>query len=389
MTLKQVDYEGMDPKKRYALRAGKRTAGAIRRLGMEEIDWTRGESYHAIRVPGGIVVSVPEGLGTKDDAADKMRFKFLAAQEVFEQFADYGEIARNLQTKASLLFRDIGQDNVAVNANDIITSGVSPAEFMMHVDVGTRWLSDEQRWFDLVDGTEQACLLAGCCWGGGETAELNTLPPDACVLSGMMWGFTTGEIINPASIQDGDDLFALISSGTHSNGYTGLRDLAPKLPKGYLTIVPGSNGKTFGEMILAPTNIYVDAIERCLGLGVRIHAIFNITGHAFCKLMRPEQPHAYVIEDLPHRELFDAIQEWTGIDNKKMLRTFNCGAGMVFACPPEDLKTVFEAIDAMPTTNPEHPIVVWKCGHVEASATRQVHIPQWNVEYGPEDLQIR
>jgi len=386
MTIQQVNYEGMDRKKRYALRAGLETAGSIKRLGMEEIPWTRGESYHAIRVPGGIILSVPEGLGTKNEAADKYRAKLQVAQEVIGQFADFSQTAKVLADRVSSLYKGIAQCNVAMNANDIITSGVSPAEFMMHLDVGTKWLSNEQRWFDLVDGTKNACKLAGCCWGGGETAELNTLPPDVATLSGMMCGFTNGELINPASILDDDILVAMHSSGPHSNGYTGLRDLAEKLPQGYLTIVPGTN-KTFGEMILAPTNIYVAAVERCLAFNVRIHGIFNITGHAFCKLMRPEQPHAYVIDDLPHLPLFDAIQQWTGADNKRMLRTFNCGAGLIFACPSEDLPNVFNAMDMADSS--QCPFRAWKCGRVEASSTRQVHIREWKVQYGPEDLQIR
>lgn len=235
MTLRQVDYEGMDPQKRYALRAGLETADSIKRLGMEEVAWTRGESYHAIQTPWGILVSVPEGLGTKNDAADKMSAKLEVARQVVEQFSDTKPSAEFLARLASRLRTGIGQCNVAMNANDIIVSGVSPAEFMMHIDVGPNWLSNEQRWRDLVDGTKQGCLLAGCCWGGGETAELNTLPPDVCVLSGMMCGFAPRELINPASIEDGDILVAFTSSGPHSNGYTGLRDLAEKLPNGYLT----------------------------------------------------------------------------------------------------------------------------------------------------------
>ena len=379
----------MDPKKRYALTAGLETSGSINRLGMKEILWTRGESYHAIKTPWGIMVGVPEGLGTKNEAAESMVARLEVARQVVSQLTECRQATGHLAQLASSLRRGYGQCNVAMNANDIITSGVSPAEFMMHADIGPGWINNNQRWIDLVDGTKHGCLLSGCCWGGGETAELNTLPPDTCTLSGMMCGFTNGELINPASIQDGDSLVAFGSSGPHSNGYTGLRDLSGKLSDGYLTIVPGTN-KTFGELILAPTCIYVDVIERCLALGVRIHAIFNITGHALCKLMRPEQPHAYVVENLPHHPLFDFIQGVTGTDNKKMLKTFNCGVGTVIACPAEDVQKVLQAVAEMHDTHPGwHPFDAWKLGHIEASQARNVHIPTWNVSYGPEDLAIR
>lgn len=127
-------------------------------------------------------------------------------------------------------------------------------------------------------------------------------------------------------------------------------------------------------------------------MGVHIHAVFNITGHAFCKLMRPEQPHAYVVECLPtsRAPLFDFIQEQTGADDKKMLRTFNCGVGLVIACPIRNLDRVWQAVADMHAAHPGwYPFSAWKLGRVEASGIRSVHIPQRNVDYGPDDLKIR
>lgn len=392
MGLRQVDYGSMDPVKRAWLRAGLTTVDSIKRLGMREIPWTRGESYYAVKTRGGTLVGVPEGLGTKDDSANKMTEQLEVTLRVRKQLAK----ARHLRDRLTRLVgischKGVGQCNVAMNANDIITSGVSPAMFMMHLDVGPSWIGrSTERWKDLGRGTARGCIMAGCAWGGGETAELNTLPPDACSLSGMMAGFTTGDLINPASIEDGDALVGFESSGPHSNGYTGLRALAERLPNGYLTEVPGT-GKTFGELILAPTYIYTDAIERCLALGARIHAIFNITGHAFCKLMRPIQPQSYVITDLPIcPPIFHFIQGETGANDKKMLKTFNMGVGMVICVARRDLGKVLRAIREMRATHPSlYPFNAMAIGHVENSQAKSVHILDRNVDYGPEDLKIR
>ena len=391
MTIAQVNYGLLDGIKRRCLRAGLQTAERIKRLGFEDIAWTRGESYHAIRTPVGILVTVPEGVGTKDDAANKTVAQLKLLSEVRRQLAEIRRLTnRMFGLLGKRLHRGIGIDNVAMNGNDLITSGVSPAEFMMHIDVGPDWSKDRKRWDNLILGTRDGCLRAGCCWGGGETAELNTLPADACSISGMMAGFTQGELINPASIADGDSIVIFHSSGPMSNGYTGLRRLAEQLADGYLTIVPGTD-MFFAEAILQPTYLYVDIIERILARRVPIHACFNITGHAFCKLMRPKQPHAYVIRKLPPcPPIFTFVQEKTGADDKKMFKTFNMGAGLAICIPKKYVGNVFKALAEMHAQFPGwFPFWATEAGDVEKSKSRSVHILPKNIDYDESDLQIR
>jgi len=391
MTIAQVDYGLLDGIKRRCLKAGLQTASRIKRLGFEDITWTRGESYHAIRTPVGILVTVPEGVGTKNDSADKTVAQLELLNEVRRQWAEVSKSAsRIFRLLGRRLYRGIGIDNVAMNGNDLITSGVSPAEFMMHIDVGSDWSRDKKRWNNLILGTRDGCLRAGCCWGGGETAELNTLPADVCSISGMMAGFTQGELINPASIQDGDSIVIFHSSGPMSNGYTGFRRLAEQLSDGYLTMVPGTS-MCFAEAILQPTYLYVDIIERLLAKMIPIHAAFNITGHAFCKLMRPRQPHAYVIRKLPPCPLiFQFVQEKTGANDKKMFKTFNMGAGLAICIPKKYVRDVFTALDEMHAQFPGwFPFGATDAGEVEKSKTRSVHIVSKNIDYDARDLQIR
>jgi phosphoribosylformylglycinamidine cyclo-ligase len=391
MTIAQVNYGLLDGIKRRCLRAGLQTSWRIKRLGFEDIAWTRGESYHAIKTPVGILVTVPEGVGTKDNAANKTVAQLELLNEARRQLAELRRSARRMfRLLGRRLHRGIGIDNVAMNGNDLITSGVSPAEFMMHIDVGPDWSKDKKRWNDLILGTRDGCLRAGCCWGGGETAELNTLSADVCSISGMMAGFTQGELINPASITDGDSIVIFHSSGPMSNGYTGLRRLGEQLSDGYLTMIPGTS-MCFAEAILQPTYLYVDIVERVLAKRIPIHAAFNITGHAFCKLMRPKQPHAYVIKNLPPcPPIFTFVQEKTGADDKKMFKTLNMGAGLAICIPKKYVGDVFTALGEMHAQFPGwFPFGATDAGYVEKSKCRSVHILPKNIDYDESDLQIR
>lgn len=393
MGLIQVSYEDMDPVKKFYLKAGLKTLKRIQRLGGSEVDWTRGESFHAIQFLAGILVSVTEGLGTKNKAADLMAAMMAIAEEMFASSRKALRLRERLAKSAGFSFhRWIGQCNVAMVVGDLLSSGVSPSEFMLHVDIGADWLKkDERRWKDLAIGTARGCRLAGCVWGGGETAELNILAPDVCVLSGMSSGFTTGTLVNPASIKDGDIIVIFHSSGPQANGYTGIRDLADNLPDGYLTEVPGTNGKTFGELILTPTHLYTDIIERCRMMMADIHAIIPITGHGFCKLMRPKESHAYVIDKLPPcPPIFEFIQNQTGVDHRKMFKTFNMGAGLAICLPERDKDKVRIALQDMHRNHPGwYPFGMTVAGHVEASRTKSVHIVQKDVHYKKGDLDIR
>jgi phosphoribosylformylglycinamidine cyclo-ligase len=185
-------------------------------------------------------------------------------------------------------------------------------------------------------------------------------------------------------IQHDDAIVIFESSGIHANGLTLAREIAAKLPEGYMTKL--SDGRTYGETLLDPTHIYVPAIEDCLDNGVRIRYAVNITGHGWRKLMRAPQPFAYVIDKLPKPlPIFDFIQENGPVDNREAYGNLNMGAGFAIYVPIEDVPKVFDTILVH-----KHPFTAFLAGHVEKSDTKKVVIePKKGLEFLGSTLAVR
>lgn len=258
-----VDYDAMDPFKRMAQLAGRETADNIRRLNngeFREVEMSRGESVYLIETAKSYFAHVEEGLGTKNLVADAMYH--LTSKSY------YGHIA---------------QDTVAMIVNDMLTLGALPLSVAMHIAVGdSNWFDDKTRCRDLVEGWKNACNLARCAWGGGETSTLkDVIVPGAVALSGSAMGLVKPKerLITAENIQHGDTIVLIESSGIHANGLTMARKIADKLPDGYLTRL--DDGRTYGETLLDPTYIYVGIVEDCFNRGIAIHYAVNITGHGW------------------------------------------------------------------------------------------------------------
>lgn len=356
-----VDYDGMDPFKRMAQLAAKETAFNIRRLGFSEVEMSRGESAFLIETPDSYLAHVEEGLGTKNLVADAMYH--------FTGKSYYDQIA---------------QCTVGMIVNDMITLGALPISVAMHLAVGNSdWFKDEKRYCDLIDGWKKACMLARCSWGGGETTTLKGIvAPGTLVLSGSAVGIVKPkERLITANIQHSDAIILIESSGIHANGLTMARKIAKKLPEGYLSKLP--DGRSYGETLLDPTHIYVGLVEDCLNFGVNIHYAVNITGHGWRKLMRLNQPFAYIIERLPRQlPIFDFIQKHGPVDNLEAYANLNMGAGFALYVPEVEAEKVlliakgsgFEALRA---------------GHIERSEEKKVVIAPKNLEYLGSTLNIR
>lgn len=304
-----VNYDAMDPFKRMAQLSARETAGNIARLGFRVLESSYGESAFLIEPQDEtpyITAHVEEGLGTKNLVADAM-------------YALTGKSYHN----------QIAQCAVAMIVNDLIPLGALPLSVAMHLAVGTSdWFNDENRTRDLVAGWKKACDLARCTWGGGETPTLKGVVfPEAIVLSGSAIGIIKPkERLIAGSIQHGDAIVIVESSGIHANGLTLARRIADKLPEGYLTKL--SDGRTYGETLLDPTHIYVGLVEDCLDAGVSIHYAVNVTGHGWRKLMRATQPLTYVIDTLPTQlPIFDFLQQHGPVDDQEAYGNLNMGAG--------------------------------------------------------------
>lgn len=369
-----VNYELLDAFKRQAQIAARETAWYETDAGFSPVEWIHGESASLKETPGGYLAHVNEGLGTKCLVADRFRRQIMAAG------------VERLQGKS--FYDALAQDTVAMIVNDMITAGALPSLMAMHLAVGSdEWFKDEQRSRDLINGWKGACHLAGCEWGGGETAVLKDIVlPEAALLSGSAVGIITNKkkVIRP-SLQDGDAIVMLASAGIHANGLTLVRRIAEKLPDGYLTELP--DGTVFGESLLRPTVIYVPMIRGCVDDRVRqlfLHYAVNITGHGWRKLMRAEEPFVYVIEKLPAPSpLFAFLQERGPISDEEAYATFNMGAGFALFMPPDN-------VDYIVSLARGFGIDAWQAGHVEKRGDeKKVVIVPKGLEYPSETLAIR
>ena len=359
-----VIYDAMDPFKRMAQLAARETAGNINRLNdgeFREFEASRGESAYLIEATKSYLAHVEEGLGTKNLVADAMYA--LTGESYYDQIA---------------------QDTVAMIVNDIVTLGALPLSVAMHLAVGVSdWFNDEKRTRDLVNGWKNACNLARCVWGGGETPTSKGLVvPEAVVLSGSAIGIIKPKkrLIMGEKIQHGDSIVLIRSSGIHANGLTLARKIAEKLPNGYLTKL--RDGRTYGETLLDPTYIYVGLIEDCLNRGVDIHYAVNITGHGWRKLMRATQPFTYVINRLPiPRLIFDFLQKHGPVDDAEAYGNLNMGAGFALYVPLPHVSKVTRIAQDLGFD-------AWNAGHIE-SGEKKVVIQPKGLEYAGETLTVR
>lgn len=306
-----VDYDSMDPFKRDAQMAAQETAINMHRHGFNEIGTSRGESVYLFIGPGGIFGHVEEGLGTKNLVADAMYT--LTAKSYYD---------------------NIAQCTVAMIVNDMVTLGIMPISVAMHLAVGdSAWFNDQERTSDLITGWKNACDLARCTWGGGETPTLKgIIVPDTALLSGSGIGFTT-KIIE-TRVKGGDAIILLESSGIHANGLTLARKIADGLDMGYMTKL--SDGRSYGDTLLDPTHIYVGVVEDLMNEGIAIKYATNITGHGWRKLMRLDRNFTYRIKQLPTQlPVFDFIQKHGNITDEEMYGNFNMGAGFALFIPDE------------------------------------------------------
>lgn len=341
-----VNYDAMDPFKRAAQLAARETAGNIRRLNggeFQEFEASRGESAYLIEASKSYFAHVEEGLGTKNRVADAM-----------------------YQLTGKSYYDQIAQDTVAMIVNDMVTLGALPLSVAMHLAVGiSSWFDDQTRSTDLINGWKRACDLARCTWGGGETPTLKgCVVPGTVVLSGSAMGIVKPkERLIIGNIQHGDTIVIVASSGIHANGLTLAREIADKLPEGYLTKL--NNGRTYGETLLDPTHIYVGLVEDCLDRGVDIHYAVNVTGHGWRKLMRATESFTYVIERLPKQPaIFDFLQKHGPVDDREAYGNLNMGAGFVLYVPEEDVAKVLDVAQLADV-----------CGHIERGDKKVVIKP--------------
>ena len=233
----------------------------------------------------------------------------------------------------------LGIDCVAMCVNDVICAGAKPLFFLDYIACGK---NIPEKIATIVKGIADGCVESGCALVGGETAEHpGMMPEEEYDLAGFTVGIVDEKnILDKKNVKKGDVIVGLASTGVHSNGFSLVRkvfdiDNAEVLGK----YKDELNGKTLGEALLAPTQLYVKPILKLLE-EVDVHSISHITGGGFYENL----PRAYgenlnaVIhkgswEVLP---IFNLIQEKGNIAEHDMFNTYNMGVGMAVIVDGKD-----------------------------------------------------
>ena len=242
----------------------------------------------------------------------------------------------------------VGIDCVAMCVNDIACAGGEPLFFLDYIACGKNY---PEKIAEIVKGVAEGCKLAKAALIGGETAEMpGFYPEDEYDLAGFAVGIVDeADIITGKDLAAGDVLIGMASSGVHSNGFSLVRKVFP-MEKEALQTYHEELGATLGDALLAPTKIYVRALQSIKEAKVRVKACSHITGGGFYEnipRMLPDGKRAVVEKNsYPIPPIFTMLQREGQIAEQMMYNTYNMGLGMVLAVAPSDADTVMEAIRA-------------------------------------------
>jgi phosphoribosylformylglycinamidine cyclo-ligase len=203
---------------------------------------------------------------------------------------------------------------------------------------------------EIVRGIADGCRIAGCALIGGETAEMPGLyAEDDYDLAGFAVGAAErGTLLPRGDLKPGDVILGLPSSGLHSNGFSLARKVVELSGLSWDTPAPFSPGLTMGAAFLTPTRIYVKPLLHAIRSTGAIKALAHITGGGF-----PDNIPRVLPDGLGARldlsavsvpPIFGWLARTGGVEEREMLRTFNCGVGMIAVVAKEDAARVAEAL---------------------------------------------
>lgn len=239
----------------------------------------------------------------------------------------------------------IGEDCVAMCANDVICTGASPMFFLDYMALGK---NIPEKVATIVAGVAEGCKKANCSLIGGETAEMpGFYPVDEYDLAGFCVGIVDKKkIIDNKTIEIGDKVIGLKSSGVHSNGFSLVRKVF-NVSKENLNEYVESLGCTVGEALLKPTKIYVKPILKLIEQ-VKVKGISHITGGGFYENM-PRMLREGVALKIDKNSyevppIFKLIAERGNIPERDMYNTFNMGIGMAVIVPENEVEKSLEIL---------------------------------------------
>jgi len=229
----------------------------------------------------------------------------------------------------------VGIDLVAMSVNDILVQGAEPLFFLDYFACGKL---DVPVATDVVRGIARGCELAGCALIGGETAEMPGMyPAGEYDLAGFAVGVVEkSRIITGKTIESGDVVLGLASSGAHSNGYSLVRRI---LERSKPDLEGDFHGRKLADVVMEPTRIYVKPLLELMA-AMTVKGMAHITGGGIVEnvpRVLPDGVRATISKSAwPMPPLFAWLQREGGVADAEMHRVFNCGIGMVVVVAATD-----------------------------------------------------
>ncbi|HEX5934782.1 MAG TPA: phosphoribosylformylglycinamidine cyclo-ligase [Pseudorhizobium sp.] len=243
----------------------------------------------------------------------------------------------------------VGIDLVAMCVNDLVVQGAEPLFFLDYFATGKL---DPDQGAAIVQGIAEGCRQAGCALIGGETAEMPGMYAGGDYdLAGFAVGAAErGQLLPVGDLAAGDLILGLTSSGVHSNGFSLVRKIVAVSKLDWSDAAPFVSGKTLGEALLTPTRVYVKPLLKAIRETGAIKALAHITGGGFPEnipRVLPKNLAAEIdLDSIPVPPVFSWLSKAGGVEAKEMLRTFNCGIGMIVVVSAENAPAVTEILTA-------------------------------------------
>ncbi|MCL6706783.1 phosphoribosylformylglycinamidine cyclo-ligase [Pseudomonas sp. R2.Fl] len=243
----------------------------------------------------------------------------------------------------------VGIDLVAMCVNDLVVQGAEPLLFLDYFATGKL---DPEQGAAIVGGIAAGCREAGCALIGGETAEMPGMYSSGDYdLAGFAVGAAErGQLLPAGDIAEGDVILGLSSSGVHSNGFSLVRKIVELSGLAWDAPAPFAEGRSLGEALLTPTRIYVKPLLKAIRETGALKALAHITGGGFPENIPRVLPKHLAAEiDLSAigvPAVFSWLARTGGVARNEMLRTFNCGVGMIVVVPAAEAERVSAILSA-------------------------------------------
>jgi phosphoribosylformylglycinamidine cyclo-ligase len=229
----------------------------------------------------------------------------------------------------------IGIDLVAMSVNDLIVQGAKPLLFLDYISINK---IDLKKLKSIIKGIVKGCKMSGCELVGGETAEMpGTYEKEKFDIAGFAVGVVDeNKILDKKNIKKNDVVLAVPSSGVHSNGYSLVRYVLKK------TKINLRKNSFLKKELLRPTKIYVKEVLSLINNNL-INGCANITGGGIADNIKRIIPEGMVadidLNKIKTKKIFKWLKQ-NNIDDKEMLKTFNCGVGFCLIANPKDFNKI-------------------------------------------------